>query len=237
MSSIDLPIVLPSELAQKTEKLYATGLPRGDLTGFDNLNQFYTVGQSQWTAITGYPGSGKSEFLDAMMVNLARSYGWKFAAVKFRSASAKFGVVLDPWNALESLRPPSMSETDYIGNSLTEAVTWVRDHKLHLWIVAHPAKMFRDKGGERPVPTPYDIAGSANWFNKPDNIITVHRPDYDDNRVHVHVQKVRFKNLGRVGVAELLYHRVTGTYTDAPRVRDIEPKNDQPIVERDLVRW
>src|SRR6185369_2723024 len=185
MSSIDLPIVLPSELAQKTEKLYATGLPRGDLTGFDNLNQFYTVGQSQWTAITGYPGSGKSEFLDAMMVNLARSYGWKFAvfspenyphelhvsklaekwvgkpfgvgptermtpgemaeavewvmdsfifldphqkdyrsllnaAVKFRSASAKFGVVLDPWNALESLRPPSMSETDYIGNSLTE---------------------------------------------------------------------------------------------------------------------
>jgi twinkle protein len=32
----------------------------------------------QFTVVTGWPGSGKSEWLDALLVNLTKS-GWKFA--------------------------------------------------------------------------------------------------------------------------------------------------------------
>jgi twinkle protein len=150
------------------------------------------------------------------------------AAVKFRSASRKFGVLLDPWNALESLRAPSMSETDYIGRALTDVVSWVRDYKLHMWIVAHPAKMLRDSTGARPVPTPYDISGSAHWFNKADNIITVHRPDMHDDVTEIHVQKVRFKNLGRVGGGKLRYNRVTGQYHDIPTGFKLDARAEPP---------
>ncbi len=53
----------------------------------------------------------------------------------------------------------------------------------------------------------YDISGSANWFNKCDNAITVHRHrSEDEDYVGIHVHKIRFqyKN-GRPGMGKLSY--------------------------------
>src|SRR5690349_22609181 len=56
------------------------GLPRGESTGWPGLDEFYSVAPGQWTVITGMPGSGKSEFLDALLVNLAEANPlWEFA--------------------------------------------------------------------------------------------------------------------------------------------------------------
>jgi twinkle protein len=65
------------------------------------------------------------------------------------------------------------------------------------------------------VPTPYDVAGAAHWRNKADNSITVWRDINDSSSrvTQVHVQKVRFKEIGKVGVAELAYNHVTGDYS------------------------
>jgi twinkle protein len=82
--------------------------------------------------------------------------------------------------------------------------------------VAHPAKMQKNKDGTLPVPTPHDVSGSAHFWNKADNCITVWRDlsDYKRQQVDVHVQKVRFKHIGRIGVAEIMYDRVTGRYSE-----------------------
>ena len=138
------------------------------------------------------------------------------AALYYRCASKKFGVVLDPWNTLEHLRPSNLSETEYISAALTGLTQWTRTANLHLWVVAHPAKIYKDTTtGKRSVPTPYDIAGSAHWYNKADNIICVHRDQAEGNPlVQVWVQKVRFKHIGRVGGVELRYDRITGRYSD-----------------------
>ena len=37
------------------------------------------------SVVTGIPGSGKSELLDAMMVNLAQRYGWRFGICSFEN--------------------------------------------------------------------------------------------------------------------------------------------------------
>ena len=72
------------------------------------------------------------------------------------------------------------------------------------------------------VPTPYDISGSANWFNKADNAITIHRHrSEDDDYVGVHVHKIRFqyKN-GQPGDCKLNYNIGSGTYethTERPK--------------------
>lgn len=58
--------------------LWKSGLPPGDKTGWPSLDKHYTVAPGQFTVLTGWPGSGKSEFLDAMLVNLARQ-AWKVA--------------------------------------------------------------------------------------------------------------------------------------------------------------
>jgi twinkle protein len=86
---------------------------------------------------------------------------------------------------------------------------------VHVWFIAHQAKLQRDATGNLPVPTLYDISGSAHWTNKADIGFVVWRDTADvTTPVQVHVKKVRLKRVGKTGVAELVYDRVTGRYTD-----------------------
>lgn len=48
-------------------------------TGWRALDDHYRVLPGELTVVTGVPGSGKSEFLDALMVNLAQYAQWTFA--------------------------------------------------------------------------------------------------------------------------------------------------------------
>lgn len=262
------------------------GLPKGELTGWPSVDKLYTVGRGQWTLITGMPGSGKSEWLDALLVNLAKRGGWRFIVYspenwplelhhakliekylckpfnpgptqrldeeeldhaqdwlhgKFLFAKPtrpdvlsileecaeyvsqadppgwKLGVVIDPWNQLEHHRPQGVTETEYVSATLSRVIDWVRELKCHLWLVAHPAKLQRGKDGKLPVPTPNDVSGSAHFWNKADNCITVWRdPGENSPDVDIHVQKVRWRHIGRSGATRLLYDRVTGQYREPP---------------------
>lgn len=66
------------EYLDAVESLWAAGLPPGAKTGWPSVDKHYTVCPGQLSIITGWPGAGKSEWLDALMVNLSRQ-GWKFA--------------------------------------------------------------------------------------------------------------------------------------------------------------
>jgi twinkle protein len=272
------------DLAAEVQKLYADGLPPGASTGWGNIDALYTVGAKQWTLVTGIPGHGKSEWLDALMVNLASAVKpWRFAVYSpenspqevhiakllqkrlskpfkqgptermtraemaeglgwieehfgfirpagdqpaniemileecwlwcYLEPNVPTGIVIDPWNELEHVKPHNQSETEYISDTLSRIRRFARSRNVHIWIVAHPAKLMKDRDGKRPIPTGYDVSGSAHWLNKADNVITVWRDPADENvMTQVHVQKVRFSHIGRVGVAELKYNRMTGQF-------------------------
>lgn len=255
---------------------YQNGSQHGmtiDLAEFDN---YYSVRPCEWTVITGIPGSGKSEFVDFLLISLAMKYGLKFAVCSpenqpiqnhIQKLAEKFagklfygsnkmqeselmqamdflnkhfffilpedmnlenildktnslvkskgvnGLIIDPWNEIETEQPYGMSETQYIGKCLTKIRKFTRQNIIHTWIVAHPTKMERDKKGFFQVPTAYDIAGSANWRNKADNIICVHRPDMRATRTEIYIQKIRFKDVGKVGKTELNYDLNTTQYS------------------------
>ena len=59
--------------------LYNNGMSSGLNTGWELLDKYYTVMPGQWTIVTGIPSHGKSSFLDALLVNLAKSHGFKTA--------------------------------------------------------------------------------------------------------------------------------------------------------------
>lgn len=134
------------------------------------------------------------------------------------------GLILDPWNEMEHSRPMGLSETEYISQALSQIRRFARLHGVHVWVVVHPTKLQKaEKGeyaGQYPPPTPYDISGSAHWRNKADNCITIWRNvDANDNRVQVHVQKVRFREVGRPGGIELVYEPSCGRFHE-PRLED-----------------
>lgn len=72
------PIFASKGLRERLEALWDTGLPPGSSTGWKSVDKHYTVAPGQFTVLTGWPSSGKSEWLDALMVNLSRN-GWTFA--------------------------------------------------------------------------------------------------------------------------------------------------------------
>jgi twinkle protein len=121
------------------------------------------------------------------------------------------GLVIDPWNELEHNRG-SMTETDYASKTLSKIRKFSRVNDIHTWIVAHPTKLQKDrKTGDYPVPTPYDIAGSAHFRNKADNCLCVHR-DFSNNTTKLYIQKVRFKQIGKTGDVELVFDPKNNRY-------------------------
>jgi twinkle protein len=290
-------VILPHDLIrQRVFALHKSGgLPRGSSTGWPSVDALYTVGMGQWTVVTGTPNSGKSEWVDALLVNLARVEPWRFLvyspenwplelhhakilekytgkpfspgptermdeeevdageewmrdkfmfckpdrpdivsildeAVEYVASLGgnwKTGVVIDPWNQLEHYRPSHQTMTEYVSETLSVVIERVRQFNLHLWLVAHPAKMRKDRDGKYPIPTPHDIADSAHFWNKADNCITVWRDQVEGSQdVDIHVQKVRWKHIGRIGLATLKYDRVTGRYDEPLGAPKLMPLSD-----------
>ncbi|MBI5192774.1 MAG: AAA family ATPase [Nitrospirae bacterium] len=126
-------------------------------------------------------------------------------------------IVIDPWNELDHKRPEGLSETEYISQSLSKIRQFAREHEVHVWLVAHPTKLQKDKTGQYPIPTPYDVSGSAHWRNKADNCITVWRniaEEYGNTKICI--QKIRFKEVGRIGTHELYFDPSCGRYSEKP---------------------
>ena len=125
------------------------------------------------------------------------------------------GLIIDPWNEFDHTRPSGQTETEYISSSLGQIRRFARAHGVHVWVVAHPKMLGRDKKGRYPIPTPYDISGSAHWRNKADNCLTVWRDENEpDTPVHLYVQKIRFREVGTVGKIELRWNKLNGRYED-----------------------
>lgn len=77
--SIQAPrMVAPKVLRDSLRGLWSAGMPPGALTGWPSVDKHYTVAEGMVTILTGWPGSGKSEWLDALLINLARQ-GWHTA--------------------------------------------------------------------------------------------------------------------------------------------------------------
>lgn len=124
-------------------------------------------------------------------------------------------VVLDPWNEIDNTRPIGVSETDHINTSLAKIRRFGRLYQVHMFIVAHPQKLVKDRDDKYPAPTAYEISGSAHWYNKGDGIISVWRDPKDETKnVVIHIQKVRFREVGKVGEVSMSHDVVTGRYSD-----------------------
>ena len=272
-------IVSISDIMSETMELLKKPEHKGLTTGWGNMDDTYRISTGEVTAITGVPNHGKSEWLDALLINMIQLHLWKFAIFSAENRPVRYhllkllakftkkpftgtdklsneeaqmalnvlddkikfigtqeddvtvdsileqarvlnyryginGLLIDPWNTVEHRLERGETETNYISRMLSKINAFAKLHDVHIWIIAHPRKMEVSSDGKVSVPTLYDISGSANWYNKIDNGITVHRHrTEDDDYVGVYVGKIRhqYKN-GRPGVVEFHYNINTGRY-------------------------
>lgn len=131
-------------------------------------------------------------------------------------------LIIDPFNRLEN-EQGTRNETQYISELLDRLTNFAQRNDILIILMAHPTKQPKNKDGVIEAPTLYDISGSANFFNKADFGIVVHRNRIDNN-VEVHIQKVKFRHLGECGTALFKYNLNNGRYT--PFVNGLEPQWD-----------
>lgn len=138
-------------------------------------------------------------------------------------------LVIDPYNRLES-EQGNRSETLYISQTLDKLTNFAQRNDILIILMAHPTKLPKNKDGVIEVPTLYDISGSANFFNKADFGIVVHR-DRINNTTEVHVQKVKFKHLGECGTAIFKYNLNNGRYVPYYGNNEVEWDNTNHLLE------
>lgn len=280
-----------SHFFDQVDDIYDKGMGSGESTGYTCIDPLFTIAPGMLTIVTGHPSSGKSEFIDQIMVNLSKSKGWTHAVCSFENeprlhiakliskfmrkpffqgyeermspeelelgkefirdhfsfvfqadgamaslasilerlkvAVMRYGIrtaVIDPYNYIE--KPRDMPETEWISIMLTKVRLFAQAHGIHVFFVAHPAKMMRSADGKVPPPGGYDISGSAAWFAKADHGITIHRPDPMHSPVSEFISwKSRFSWLGKQGKAELLFNRQSYSYVEVG-----EDPSPQPTV-------
>ncbi|WP_191058755.1 bifunctional DNA primase/helicase [Geminicoccus harenae] len=135
---------------------------------------------------------------------------------KLAASVVRYGTqicVIDPWNELDHVRPKDMSLTEYVGWAIRQLRKFARKWQVHLIVVAHPAKMMRDRDGKVGIPSLYDISDSAHWFNKPDVGIVVHR-DADGDVIRI--AKSRYHDIiGKPTTVKVHFDAYTGRYSKA----------------------
>lgn len=120
------------------------------------------------------------------------------------------GLLIDPWNYIEYKTQFGQTETQYVSECLTKIKAFALTYGVHIFLIAHPVKL-KKEGDKYEVPTLYSISGSAHFFNKTDNGLTVYR-DFTTNLVTIYIQKVRYSWLGKIGYVSFNYNTETRQY-------------------------
>lgn len=129
------------------------------------------------------------------------------------------GLLFDPWNCIEH-KYGEESETKYVLTCLNKLINFLDKYKVHGFLVAHPTKLGKDKKtGKYEIPTMYSISGSAHFFNRTHNGISVWR-DFQTNVVDIYVQKVKWSWLGSLGFCSFYFDTMTRQYKSVNPVPD-----------------
>lgn len=85
-------ILSMQEMYEDIRNYYHHGYPIGIKVGIPEFDEHISFMVGQFTTVTGIPGSGKSEFIDWVMVNAAQNHGWRVGICSFENQPSSLHV-------------------------------------------------------------------------------------------------------------------------------------------------
>lgn len=279
---------------EEFEEYLKYGTQNAISTGFENLDKYIKFELGNFITITGYPGSGKSQFMTNLILNLAKNYEFKTLFCAFENSvkqlkkkwcqmligcptinandelieelrTKTYGfmneyfyplqdftnnlnidnileiaeesiqmygikcVVIDPFNKIGYTKTNNITED--IGSVLNKITAFAKKNNVLVFLVAHPTKPSERKINKAEVPSGFDIAGSANFLNMSDVVLTVYRnQDEEANKskeCKVMVSKVRDNDYGQEGSAYFRYNTYSGIYQEIEKTQFKEKKHNE----------
>ena len=126
------------------------------------------------------------------------------------------GIVIDPYNMIDSKRDGNKREDEHIRDLISECKSFCRAHDVAMWMVAHPNKLRKEPNElAYQAPSLYDVSGSAHWYNMCDVGLVVHR-DFETELTRVITRKIREQGVyGQIGEAFFQYDTTKKVYRSA----------------------
>jgi len=130
------------------------------------------------------------------------------------------GCIIDPYNQMENdIMLKGGREDQYLSWFLTQAKRFAVESDVYYFIITHPKTGLKKEGANYECPGVYHLSGGAMWYNKCDNIVCVHRPNFYsdplDKTVFIQSQKIKKQKLnGKPGTVELQYDAISARYYD-----------------------
>lgn len=132
---------------------------------------------------------------------------------------------LDPWNEVSREHVKGETETQYIERTLVLLKQKARQLGLLLIIAAHPRKPERGEAVSL-----YSINGSANWRNKADHGLIVHRPTAEARTIQLVVEKSKdHETMGVPGTVHMIFDRGRCDYElgDPPEFKPRQKRGEE----------
>ena len=114
------------QLLPAIDLLYTEGLRPGLTPGWPTLRRHYRVRAGELTVVTGVPSHGKTQFLSALAVNLARDHGWRIASFspEHHPLERYAAVLLDLYTGKSFGGPDAKMSQAELGGGLA----WLHEH-------------------------------------------------------------------------------------------------------------
>ena len=110
------------------QSLYDKGMPSGISTGFASVDELFTLATGNLYVVSGHAGDGKSAFIDQLVVNMGKNYGWKTCFCSFEKPpqlhAVQLSQILSGKPFFEGLNTRMTQEQK------DDAETWIREHIL-----------------------------------------------------------------------------------------------------------
>lgn len=136
---------------------------------------------------------------------------WDWLISTMEAQMLRYGAnifIIDAWNKV-IMNKGDKGEIDRV---LTRLTSFVQTYNVHIFLVAHPTKMQKNKEGNYEVPDLYDVSGSADFRNQTHNGLCVYR-DFERKVTTVVNLKTKESYQGEIGgYSEFIYDTSCGRY-------------------------
>lgn len=139
-------------------------------------------------------------------------------------------VLVDPWSEFDLNQDGKVPETEKVRKYLIALRHFARRFNVHVAIIAHPRK-HNEWGGTKKMAEGNDVAGSLHFKARCDLGVTVQTDPVVKGVTNVRVWKSRrWREMGEPGDFSLLFHPVSGRFTELDAVAAAEMRGDDPKV-------
>lgn len=117
------------DLEKEVRYFYENGYPDGYEIPIDGLKDLLQLMLGQFTVCSGYSGSGKSEFVDYIMTEVSKKYGWQWAVCSFENQPSSYHVTkLMEKSVGKSFAKRKNKDAQITDDSYDYSINFVRNH-------------------------------------------------------------------------------------------------------------